>query len=163
VKEIPLTQGKVALVDDADYPHLSQFRWHASRGRRGVFYAKRNLRRADGRNTTRFMHAEVVKIPLGLICDHANQNGLDNRRANLRLVTASESAANTRKRVCSTRPASQYKGVARRPDCDRWQASIMKNGRRWYLGIYRTEDDAARVYDAVAEGLFFACAKLNFS
>lgn len=41
MKEIPLTQGKVASVDDCDYEYLNQWKWHPLKSGK-TFYAVRN-------------------------------------------------------------------------------------------------------------------------
>jgi hypothetical protein len=77
MREIPLTQGKVTLVDDADYEWLSMWRWEYQSG-----YA---VRKEDGRTIR--MHREITDCPPGFDVDHINRNRLDNRRSNLRVVT----------------------------------------------------------------------------
>jgi len=96
--------------------------------------------------------------PDGWEVDHANHDGLDNRRANLRLATRSQNIANQRKK----RGASSYKGVYRLRDCNRWGAQIYRNGSKRHLGTFKDEVDAALAYDCAlleASGPF---AKLNF-
>ncbi len=89
--EIPLrgrATGLVALVDDAD-SHLGEHRWYLSHsGGRGYAFRTNNHRSA-------FMHKDVVgDVPAGMRVDHINRDRLDNRRANLRIVTHSENILN---------------------------------------------------------------------
>jgi hypothetical protein len=63
MKTIPLTQGKVALVDDEDYPELSKFRWCAVR-HRNTWYAVRG-ESADGRRLTVRMHRQILGLGHG--------------------------------------------------------------------------------------------------
>jgi dTMP kinase len=82
MKEIELTQGKVALVDDDDFEELNQFKWHVKKDHNRAFYAARVTPRPNRRLI--FMHRQILKdIPEGMEVDHVNGNGLDNRRSNL--------------------------------------------------------------------------------
>lgn len=85
MKEIPLTQGYVTLVDDADYEWLSRWKWHYHGG-----YAERG----DGV----LMHREITDCPAGKEVDHINHDPLDNRRENLRVVTRWQNMLNRRMR-----------------------------------------------------------------
>lgn len=88
-KEIPLTQGKVAIVDDEDYAALSQYKWQVTK-RRHTCYA----RRAIGGGKYLYMHTAILGKKEGFMADHINGNGLDNRRDNLRLVTQRQNSQN---------------------------------------------------------------------
>jgi len=108
MREIPLTNGKVALVDDSDYEWLAQRKWSYQKGSKYTGYAVRTDYSAE-RPKTLSMHGEIVKPAAGLEVDHINHDGLDNRRANLRAVTHSENMRNQRGyRIKKTRPASRY-------------------------------------------------------
>lgn len=87
MKQIKLTQGKVALVDDADYDWLNQWNWYAKRPwYGGHFYAARGPRK-NGKRTTVYMHRLITNCPRDYEVDHINADTLDNRRANLEIVT----------------------------------------------------------------------------
>jgi hypothetical protein len=99
MKEIPLTKGAVALVDDIDYDYLMQWKWHlSSRG-----YAMRDARRKvkGWKVGHAYQMGQVVAKRMGLqsvgsqTVDHENRNRLDNRRENLRLATKSEQTINS--------------------------------------------------------------------
>lgn len=160
MKEIPLTQGKVALVDDADAAIVAPYKWYASR-HRGTFYARTDT---GGRLVRRRLAMHRVILGLGAgdgrEVDHINGNGLDNRRANLRICTHAE---NLRNRGPQRNNRSGYKGVSLHPD-GKWTAHISINGSRnvRYLGLFSTPEDAARAYDAAARDLFGEYARLNF-
>jgi len=103
------------------------------------------------------MHNLVINIPDGMFCDHINRNGLDNRKANLRPATHTQNVWNRRKFKPYSR--SKYKGV---DDMKRWRARIRVNGKRIYLGSFKTELDAAHAYDKAARKYHREFASLNF-
>jgi hypothetical protein len=140
MKEIPLTRGKVALVDDEDYPELSKHRWYAHK-ERNVYYAVRMAPRTNGKKHTIRMHAAIVGTPKGMGTDHINGNGLDNRRENLRIVTTRENQQN--QHIPRT---SKYPGVSWHKKSGKWIARIRVSGKQRYLGIYDSEEKAARRY-----------------
>ena len=88
MKEIPLTQGEVALVDDEDYEWLNQWRWYVLKARH-TFYAVR----FDG-GRTQSMHREIMCNPVGKEVDHSDMDGLNNQRINLRIATRSQNHKN---------------------------------------------------------------------
>lgn len=94
--------------------------------------------------------------------DHRNGNGLDNRRENIRVVTASQNQMNASK---TKRPkVSKFKGVTRnlrRPGCYMWKALITMNNKTIFLGEYKHEREAARAYNEAARRLFGDYARLN--
>lgn len=155
MKEIPLTQGKVALVDDEDFGWLSEQKWcFNSQG-----YSVR------GRVPQLIMHRVIMErilgeaIPLGMEVDHINTNKLDNRRDNLRLATHAQNKRNVPRYQGST---SQYKGVVWHKRGQKWQAAIWAKGGNQHLGVFETEVEAARAYDRAAKELFGEFAWLNF-
>jgi hypothetical protein len=150
MKEIPLTQGKVALVDDEDYPHLSAFKWHLNAG-----YAARS-HPWDGKRRRTFMHDQLLPAPPGFFTDHRNRNRLDNRRENLRISTRSQNAANRRLPRTNT---SGFRGVHR--SGRGWAATITCAGKHYYLGTFDTPEEAATAYDKKALELFGEFASLN--
>ncbi len=160
VREIPLTQGLVALVDAADYEFLAKYKWcasrRASRMRYGLVYATTNVPRPMRGHIK--MHHLIMAAPDGCVTDHRNGNGLDNRRSNLRIATLSQNNMNARLRSNNT---SGFKGVFFRPR-GKWQAMIWKNYVSYSLGYHETPEQAAIAYDAKARELFGEFALLNF-
>jgi len=153
VRYIPLTKGKYAIVDAEDYPALAKYKWHAQIRKDGkVCYAVRNR----GRKTI-MMHRQIMEPPEGMVVDHINHNGANNRRCNLRVCTQAE---NTRNKRCFTTGESQYRGVT--PQGDKWQAAVSHEGRTHYVGIYDTEIEAAMARDRKAIELAGEFAVLNF-
>lgn len=151
--EIPLTRGFVAIIDAADEGAIGGYAWRVD-VRKRTAYAATTVRRADGSYTSMLMHSLLTGWPM---VDHANGNGLDNRRGNLRQATVSQNGANTLKRAgCQSR----FKGVAR--SGKRWRAYITVAGRQRHLGSFVDETAAAQAYDAAARRAFGPFALLNF-
>jgi len=148
--EIKLTKGCVALIDEEDLSLISEFKWCCvSHG--GHFYAAtRNWK--ISKNKLIYMHRIILDAPTGMDVDHINGNGLDNRRANLRLCTRSENCRNRRK---STSSPNQYKGVHFSKETGKWSAGIC-------LGSFNTEKEAALAYDEAARKIFGEFARVNF-
>jgi hypothetical protein len=157
VKEIPLTRGMVALVDDEDHDLVTAFKWHtmvATCGHR--WYAVRSWR--SPRPGTEYMHRMLLAAERGLDVDHINGNGLDNRRVNLRLATRRQNNWNQRSFVGTSR----YKGVHWATRDFVWTAHIKYDGRNRHLGNFKVEEEAAMAYDAAAKIHFGEFARLNF-
>lgn len=156
--EIELTQGQVALIDERDFDKVHQYRWCAHHIR-WQWYAINNSERRRGGRPLR-MHRFILDAPAGMEVDHINGNGLDNRRANLRLATRSQNHAN--KSVQRNKTSSRYKGVYyRRRRKKPWYAQIGVRGRRMFLGYFGNEEEAARVYNRAALEHFGEFARLN--
>lgn len=154
--EILLSQGLVALVDEED-AWATEFKWSADRDSRTV-YAVRSV--WDGARSRRVaLHREILKAPPGAMVDHVNGNGLDCRRANLRLASRDQNNKNVRKRHSNT---SGYKGVSWHAQDRLWRARIAVNKRNVSLGTYRTVEEAARAYDAAARRYHGEFARTNF-
>lgn len=163
MKQIPLSRGLFAIVDDADYEWLMQWKWFASETRgkgTGFFYAARQTPHPTkkGKQAMVYMHRAILNSPKGMVTDHINHNTLDNRRENLRVCTNAE---NLRNRVKSPQcKLSQYKGAV--PVKGGWDAVISVGGRPKYIGTYETEREAALAYDRAAEQRYGEYAQLNF-
>ena len=155
MKQIPLTKGLFAIVDDEDYEYLIKHKWHASVNNKSI-YAKRNIY-IDGVNKKVYMHRQILSVKERRIyIDHINLNTLDNRKSNLRTCTPAE---NTRNKI-SYGENSKYKGV--QPSRNVWYARIYLNKKKHFLGYFESEEEAARAYDTAAKELHGEFANLNF-
>ena len=150
---IPLTQGKFAIVDAEDYPRLARHKWAVSQSRYN-FYACRWI---HGKKIS--MHRLILNAPHGMLVDHIDGNGLNNRKANLRLCTITQNNRNSRPYRNAT---SKYKGVCWEKACRKWYAKIKPNRKTISLGLFTDQIEAAVAYDRKAEVLFGEFAYLNF-
>jgi hypothetical protein len=160
---IPLTQGAVAWVDPNDAPALVAHRWHLLQGPSGKGYAARREKAAGRRYI--LMHREILGLGPGRVpeTDHRNGDGLDNRRANLRVADRVGNNRNTPKMRgrSGKKLTSRYKGVSWDKGTSRWRADILVLGRHYFLGRFDDEAEAARVYDAEATKRFGEFARTN--
>lgn len=147
---IPLTHGKFALVDIADFPLIADVKWHAVRSFKKWYAATHS----NGRT---LMH----RLLMGKGVDHVSRNGLDNRRENLRYASKSQNQAN---RAIPSSNTSGYKGVGfYKGQAKPWKARIRVNRQLLHLGYFANPDDASRAYDQAAVEHFGEFALLNFS
>lgn len=161
MREIQLSQGYAALVDDEDYGRVSGFRWVALVVR-NVVYAVRRFKRDDGKWTTTYLHRFLMGEPKGLMVDHIDGNGLNNQRSNLRLATNSQNQANARKSVTNK---SGYKGVhwvSWGKAGGKWRANVSVGGQRKIVGYFSCPAEAAKARDKAALELHGEFASLNF-
>jgi hypothetical protein len=159
VKEIQLTQGKIAIIDDNDYSLISQYKWRYSKTGCGI-----TSFRVNKIKRTVKMHRLILKLTDPKIqVDHINHNKLDNRRTNLRICTAKENSRNRR-----PYGKSKYLGVCFSHDARKKNpytyiiARILVNNKRIFLGSFKTEEAAALAYDEAAKIHFGEFANLNF-
>lgn len=154
-----LTQGLVAIVDDADFDSVSAHVWRALKCNKR-FYAGTAI---NGRIV--MLHRFLLCAQPGQMVDHANGASLDNRRANLRFATYTQNNQNVPKITGHARGeiTSSYKGVAvTRPNSGKWRVRISVEKKTVHLGVFCSEIEAARAYDTAAKQFFGPFARLNF-
>lgn len=157
-KQIPLTQGKFATVDDEDYDWLMQYKWCARIvSSSQIWYACRK-EKLNGKQHQQQMHRFITSAPPNMVVDHKNGDGLDNRRSNIRLATAKQNARNQRISKCNT---SGYKGVSLGSDGKKFQARIRVNSRLIHLGTFDDLVEGAKAYNEAALKFFGEFASLN--
>ena len=159
MKSIPLTKGKVALVDDEDYDRVvAQGKWSAVRGRNDTWYAQRRPR-ANGKRKPVYMYRFILGITDPTIeVDHEDHDGLNNRRYNLRSCSRRQNSWNMGKQATNS---SGFKGVDRFKGSS-WRARISTKERIVELGLFATAKDAAHAYDVAAEKYHGEFASFNF-
>lgn len=154
MKEIELTRGMKAIVDDEDYERISQHSWALRPEINGqcVGYAVRKGSKKRGEPRTVSMHREILNVPKGVLIDHINRNSLDNRKCNLRVANTQKNAFNRKKP--NVKCTSIYKGVFQRKGQKSWSARIKYNDHHIELGRYKEEAYAAAVYNYASRLLF---------
>lgn len=155
MKKISLTQGKFALVDDEDFPILDKVSWYFnSHG-----YADRKPRKKS-----LSMHRFLMGDPKGMKIDHINGDGLDNRKANLRICTHQQNLYNSK---LSKKNKSGYKGVSWDKVNKKWRATVHvttgSTTKIVQIGRFSNAKLAAQAYDLAARKHYGEFARLNFS
>lgn len=144
---IPLSNGMTTIVDEAD-ADLGDWQWHAQPSGMRIYAARNYGVRCGGP-----MHRVIMKRMLqrdfksGEKVDHIDNNPLNNTRDNLRVVTHAQNMAN---QGISKNNTSGYKGVTFKKTTSQWEAGIWINGKRKYLGLYDTPQEAHEAYKRAA-------------
>lgn len=156
--KIPLSRGLFATVDACDADNLLAFKWYASETH-GIYYAVRTIKAPSRRTLS--MHRVIMNAPKQYFVDHKNRDGLDNRRKNLRLVSDQQNKWNAKKSKASTQ---RFKGIRfdARSTFRPWIAILKIDGKTKHLGCFRTDEEAARAYDAKVREVRGEFGLLNF-
>ena len=158
MKQIPLSRGRFALVDDEDYEWLNQWKWSFLNTRTG--YAVRHDYSVS-KTEMLYMHRVIMKTPKYLQVDHKNHNSLDNQRTNLRNCTQEQNRQNMRK--YSNAFMSKFKGVFYSPkSIKKWEVELGFQKKRIHIGNFKEEHHAALAYDLWATHLYGEFAQTNF-
>jgi hypothetical protein len=153
--EVPLTQGKVAQIDDEDWPRVSP--WHAKLENGGLWYAATSIRERGEKRTVK-MYDLIMDVGPGKMADHIDNTAtLDNRRLNLRVCSNAQNQQNTGPRGGS----SQFKGVSWSARKKKWLVQFRCNGRYHFVGYFADEVVAARAHDQAVVPLAGEFARLN--
>lgn len=152
MKQIPLSQGKFALVDDDVFEYLMQWKWYFE-GR----YARMTNKSRRG-NESRYMHKIILQTKKGFDIDHINGNKLDNRRCNLRQASRTQNILN---RPMQTNNKTGFKGVHYDRSRCKFKADIGINGKSKFIGRFNTAIEAAKAYNEMAKKHYGEFALLN--
>lgn len=144
------------ILDDEDKELFRSYKWYVIKNRKNYYVRANNG--GYGQGTIDLHHLIMCKRE-GEIIDHVNGNGLDNRKINLRKCTHAQNSRNRRKPEKNYE--NTYKGVEKVSDSS-WRARITFEGKRHMLGLYDSEEAAAKAYDESAVKLHGEFARLNF-
>lgn len=153
VSFVPVSNAGHALIDAVDVPLVCRHKWHAIRSKYGHVYAAAKI---GGRKV--LMHVMIAGTCGETLCDHRNGDTLDNRRDNLRPADDCQNQWNRAKRS----GRSKFKGVCFHNQSGKWMARIACRGKRVNIGLFESEESAAKAYDLMAVDLFGEFARLNF-
>ena len=152
---IPLTKGMFARIDEADAHLVRGYRWRADRPNGKRFYAVAEGPRVGGRRAQISMHRLLLGAAAGVLVDHADGDGLNNCRSNIRLCNYSQNNAN----AARARKTRGGRGVY--IDRKKFRARIKVNNRYVSLGGFATEAEAADAYNRAAIQQHGEFARLN--
>ncbi len=157
-KQIPLTRGKFALVDDADFDWLMQWKWHFHNN--GYAVRNQHICMVDGQQKKKpiLMHRLIAGTPPGMSTDHRDGDKLNNQRFNLRVATKSQNGMN---RGSQNGSSSKFKGVFWFARTKKWRSAIVKKGKSKHLGYFSCENEAAKAYNHAAMEMHGEFVKLN--
>lgn len=163
--EIPITKGYTALVSDED-ADLADLKWWACFGKvtKQFPYAARDTSH-EGKRKTLYLHRVVLERKLNRplqkdeVCDHIDNNPLNNCRDNLRACSVQQNNLNVKAKCNST---TGYIGVSWSKNARKYEAYIAVNRRRKHLGLFTDIVEAAQARDRKAVELYGEFAALNF-
>jgi len=163
MREIPLTKGYVAIVDDEDFELVSKFKWCVKerKGRANTEYAQSFQKVQKNVSVTIRMHRLILGLKWrdGKTVDHINGDGLDNQRENLRLCTPQQNSSNVK---MNKRNTSGFSGVYFNKKTKKWRAQIKYKGVCINLGEYDDKRLAAIIRDCANSQLNGEFSSLNF-
>lgn len=147
----------VCLFDWEDFETVRAPSWHA-KDSGGCLYAQRSLK-----GSSEYMHTMIMRPAPGLVVDHINGRGLDNRRVNLRVCAHADNMRNSSKKRSrlGVAPSSKYKGVHWCKNRKQWVASIRLSGKTTNVGRFHNEKEAAIAYNHAAAKAYGSFARLN--
>ncbi len=138
MKNIKLTQGKMAQVDDDTYAWAKDFKWCAKKHRKTFYAVRHTIGSSDRRNVSIHQCVTGLSLAAGLVIDHIDGNGLNNQRSNLRIISARDNSRNNHRRR-----AGLPVGATLKPG-GRWQSRAMVDGKRVHVGMFATREEASK-------------------
>jgi hypothetical protein len=151
---IPLTKGMFATIDRADADRVAGRRWSATKSTK-KWYA----RTSDG-HSWHYLHRFLLNAPDGVEVDHADNDGLNCRRSNIREASSSQNKCN---RTAQPNNTSGFKGVIWDKARKKWRAEIQFQGKSHHLGRFDTAEDAALAYDTKSRELHGDFSRTNLT
>lgn len=140
MREMILTKGKVAIVDDEDYDNLLNYHWHASPGHRNTFYARRGeWDSKEKKMKTIRMNRQILNYYGPDVIDHIDGNPLNNQKSNLRVVT---SRTNSNNRHHET--SSGLRGISWHTSRKKWRVYMRVGGKQRHFGFYSDINEAIK-------------------
>lgn len=154
MKKIRLSRGLFACVDDCDYPPLNARKWFANPSN-PTFYAMRNVPNPGGRSRQKrvMMHREILRAPDGFDVDHIDGNGLNNQKANLRVVSHADNMRAHRRK--SPNKTSKFLGVSFFKTRGTWRARATFAGKNYLFGYFPSQEQACKARDLGVSKLGF--------
>lgn len=131
--QIQLNNEYTTLINNCDLDLINQYLWNVTDDGFNPYACCK----IDG--TIVRMHRLIMNAREGQIVDHINGNTLDNRRENLRFVTASQNAINRRRRSDNK---SGVTGVYFSKAHNRWFACINIDKKKQTIGLFKTMEEA---------------------
>jgi hypothetical protein len=146
-------------VDDADFDYVRGYRWHVINRRHGLYVAACETIPGTHRQATIYLHRLVLDAEVGELITHADGNGLNNCRSNLRRRSRAQIQQGRK-----PHRGRRYRGVSYGPGNSKlkpWIARIKTADRVIHYGSYATPEEAAMAYNEAARILFGDFARLN--
>lgn len=161
---VPLTQGRVTIIDDEDENRVSQYKWCAYKHKdKNTWYATHNFKTIEGTFYGQDLHRFIMNAKPGIQIDHKDGNGLNNQKSNLRFCNNTENHQNQKKsKTYNGKPTTSiHKGVVWYKKEKRFRSRISIDGKRIHLGWFKNEIEAAKSYDKAATEHFKEFANIN--
>lgn len=147
MKEIKLTKGNIAFVDDLDYELISQFKWYQMNNKNNTYAIR--FEQIGNKRKTILMHHDIINKLDGKVIDHIDRNGLNNQRCNLRVVTQSENLRN-----CRDRSINISKRLRLKKRLDLWDVYIFNNNIHETIRLFNLQSDALAFIKANKDFIF---------
>lgn len=153
MREIQLSQSKVALVDDEDYDRVNEYKWQAYKNKKGnSTYARVNYDLTMHRLILNLTSNDKVEV------DHIDMNGLNNQKSNLRIVNRSQNKCNA---TIQKNNKTGLKGVGYYKRGGHYRARIKINGKETHLGFFDTAEEAGAAYDKASKEIHGVYGRVN--
>lgn len=147
-------QGSYFFMSVEDEHLLKRFVFHRTR----LGYLGTNGRLKSGKFKSFKLHRLVLNAVDGQLLDHINRKTFDNRRENLRLITRSGNALNSK---LSTKNSSGYRGVTYHKQHKKWYVQLVKDYKHHFIGLFTSKKEAVIAYNVAVVKLHGEYAKLN--